>query len=141
MKGNVLAYGERQQLDPFRRAKISLQPIDKSPLPESQTTRGWVPFVKVSAQAPPFSRGWRFIPNVAKRGGRREISATCARIPGRSLWEKDLAWTESQTIHTRCDRTAGGLASRPGPSQYLGSNTPCSVLEIRGAAKDRRRKT
>src|SRR6266699_5402818 len=62
-----------------------------------------------------------------------------ARAARRSLREKDLAWTEYQTIHQRNKCEASRVASRTGPPQHLGRDAPCGVLEVRRAAKNRRR--
>src|SRR6267143_3953304 len=62
-----------------------------------------------------------------------------ARAAGRSLREKNLAWTEPQTIHQGSNRQASRLAPGNGPSQHLGSDAACRVLEVCGAAKNRRR--
>src|SRR5712664_965070 len=56
-----------------------------------------------------------------------------------SLREKDLARTESQTIPQGSNRKASRVASRTGPAQHLGSDAARSILEIRRAAKNRRR--
>src|SRR6266849_5095857 len=62
-----------------------------------------------------------------------------ARAARGSLREKDLAWTESQTIHQRINRQASRVAPQTGPAQHLGSDGPCRLLEVCGAAKNRRR--
>src|SRR5258708_23808215 len=72
-------------------------------------------------------------------GGHRGFRKACARAARRSLREKDLAWTEPQAVHQGSVREASRMAPWTRPAQHLGSDAPCGVLEVRGAAKNRRR--